>query len=110
MFVRNDYTVNPANFKWKWGEDELPIVHQYTHFGVEIAKDCSWDTHIAQGTRTSKSQASKMDATLTDPHLDTRIKRCILTKNMIAPKFEYMQEKYRNGTQSSKTTGNSADR
>ena len=46
--VCNEDKVNPANFKWKWGEDELPIVNQYTYLGVEISKDCSWDAHIAK--------------------------------------------------------------
>ena len=26
----NEDKVDPVNFKWKWGEDELPIVDQYT--------------------------------------------------------------------------------
>ena len=38
--------VNPVNFKWKWGEDELLIADQYTYLGVDISKDCSWDAHI----------------------------------------------------------------
>ena len=40
--------MNPVNFIWKWGEDKLPIVDQYTYLGVEISKDCSWDAHIAK--------------------------------------------------------------
>ena len=40
--------VNPVNFKWKWGEDELPFADHCTYLGVEISKDCSWDAHIAQ--------------------------------------------------------------
>ena len=27
---------NPVEFKWKWGEEELPIVVKYTYLGVEI--------------------------------------------------------------------------
>ena len=27
---------NPVEFKWKWGEEEFPIVDQYTYLGVEI--------------------------------------------------------------------------
>ena len=33
----------------------------------------------------------KMDAILTDPHLDTRIKICILT-NVIVPKLKYAKK------------------
>ena len=29
---------NAVSFKWKWGEDELPIAVQYTYHGVEISK------------------------------------------------------------------------
>ena len=30
--------VKPVTFKWKWGEDELPIVDRYTYLGVEISE------------------------------------------------------------------------
>ena len=46
--VRNEGNVNRVNFSWQWGEDELPIVNPYTYLGVEISKDCSLDTHIAE--------------------------------------------------------------
>ena len=29
---------NPVEFKWKWGEEELPMVDHYTYLGVEISK------------------------------------------------------------------------
>ena len=29
VLVCNEDKVNPVNFKWKWGEDELPIADQY---------------------------------------------------------------------------------
>ena len=80
--------MNPVNFKWKWGEDELPILDQCTHLGVEILKDCSWDAHIAKVIGKGKSQSGKVDAILTDPHLDTMIKICLLI-NVIVPKLEY---------------------
>ena len=30
IVVCNEDKVDPVNFEWKWGEDELPIVDQYT--------------------------------------------------------------------------------
>ena len=39
----------------------------------------------------AKAHVGKMDAILTDTHLDTRINRCILI-NVIAPKLEYAGE------------------
>ena len=91
VVVCNEDKVDPENFKWKWGEDEVPIVDQYTHLGVEISKDCSWDAHKAKAIGKGKSQAGNMDATLTDPHLDTRIKICFVM-NVIVPKSEYAGE------------------
>ena len=35
VVVCNEDKVNPVNFKWKWGKDELPIVDQYTYLSVE---------------------------------------------------------------------------
>ena len=42
--------VNPVNFSWKWGDDELPIVGQdeYAYIGVEISKYCFRDTPISK--------------------------------------------------------------
>ena len=60
---------NPVTFKWKLGEDELPIADQYTYLGVEISKECSWDAHIAKVLGKSKAHVGKMDAILTDSHL-----------------------------------------
>ena len=69
----------------------LPSVDQHTYRSVEISNDCSWDAHIAKVTGKGKSQVGKMDVILTDPHLDTRIKICILM-NVIGPKLEYAGE------------------
>ena len=84
VVVCNEDKVNPVTFKWKWGEDELPIADQYTYLGVEISKEWSWDAHIAKVIGKGKAHVGKMDAILTDSHLDTRIKRCILM-NVIVP-------------------------
>ena len=37
--VCNEDKLKPVTFKWKWGEDELPIADQYTYLGVEISKN-----------------------------------------------------------------------
>ena len=74
VVVCNEDKVNPVNFKWKWGQEELPMVDQYTYLDVEISEDGSWDAHIAKVTGKGNSQVGKMDAILTDPHLDSRIK------------------------------------
>ena len=46
IVVCNEDEVNPVNFSWKWKEDSMPIEAYFTHLGVEISKDYSWDTHI----------------------------------------------------------------
>ena len=38
VVVCNENKVNPVNSEWKWGEDEIPIVDQYTYLGVETLK------------------------------------------------------------------------
>ena len=48
MVVCNEGKANPVSSSWKWGEDDLRMVDQYTYVGVEISKDCSWDPHIAK--------------------------------------------------------------
>ena len=88
VVVCNEDKVTPVNFKRKWGEDELKIIDQHTYLGVEISKDCSWNAHIAKVIGKGQSQVDKMDAILTDTHLDSRIERCILV-NVIVPKLEY---------------------
>ena len=88
VVVCNEDKVNPVNFKWKWGEDELPIADEYTYLGVEILRDCSWDARIAKVLGKGKSQVGKMHAILSDSHLDTMIKNCILM-NAVVPKLGY---------------------
>ena len=100
--------MNPVNFEWKWGEDELPIVDQYTYLGVEILKDFSWDAHIAKVNEKGKSQVGKMDAILTDPRRDTRIKVCILM-NVIVPKLRVCRRSMGREREVRKPTGSSAD-
>ena len=48
VVICNEDKVDPAIISWKRGEDELPIVDRCTYLGVEISKDCSWDTHTAK--------------------------------------------------------------
>ena len=53
----------------------MPIVDQDTYLGVEISNDCFWGAHIAKVLGKDKAYVvGKMDAILTDSHLDTRIK------------------------------------
>ena len=91
VLICNEDNKNPVEFKWKWGEEELPIVDQYTYLGVEISKNGSWDAHINKVIEKGKAQIGKMDVILRESQLDTRIKICIL-RNVIVPKLEYAGE------------------
>ena len=83
--------MNPVTFKWRWGEDELPIADRYTYFGVDISIDCFWDAHTAKVVRNGEVRVGKMDEILTDSHLHARIKRRVLI-NAIVPTPEYAGE------------------
>ena len=80
--------MNPVTFKWKWGENELPIADQYMCLDVENSTERSWDAHTAKVTGKGKAHVGKVDAILSDSHLDTinRIKTCILIN--VVPKLE----------------------
>ena len=62
-------------------------IYKSTYLGVEILNYCFWDTLIAKVIGKGKAHIGKMDAILTDWHLDTRIRRCILM-NVAVPKIE----------------------
>ena len=81
--------VSPVTFKWKWGEGELPIVDQVTYLARRPKKVFSWDVHRAKVIRKGNAHIGKMDAILTDSHLEK--KKCILM-NMIVPKLEHAGE------------------
>ena len=90
----------------------MPIVDQYTYLGVEISKDCSWDTNTAKVLIRGKGKAhvGEMDAILTGSLLDTRIKRCILINMIAVAKVEYICRRSMGGEREvSKTVGNSTD-
>ena len=91
VVVCNEYEVSTKRFSWEWGEDELPIVDEYSYLGVDIKKQYYWDTHIARVIGKGKAHVGKMDATLTNSHLDTRMKRRILM-DAIVPKLEFAGE------------------
>ena len=74
-------------------EDELPIVDQCSCLGVEISKECSWDANTAKVITKGESQVGKMNAILTDPHVDTGVKRCILI-DVIVPRLKYVGEEW----------------
>ena len=44
----NKEKVNPVHFSRKWGEDELPIVDQYTYLGVDTKQKRSWGKRVAK--------------------------------------------------------------
>ena len=48
------------------------------YLGVETSEDCSWEAHVVKVIGKGKAHVGKMDAILTDSHLGTRVKRCIL--------------------------------
>ena len=51
VVVCDEYNVNPVTFKWKWGEDELPIADRHRYLGVEISKEWSWDAHCTHSKK-----------------------------------------------------------
>ena len=65
---------------------------------VPSRRDLEQLTHIAKVMGKGESQVGKMDAMLTDPHLDTRIKICILM-NVVIPKLEYAGEVWEGNAQ-----------
>ena len=38
----------------------MPIVHQSAYLGVELSKDCSWDTHMVKVIGKGKAHLGKM--------------------------------------------------
>ena len=62
ILVGNEDKRNPVGFKWKWGEEELPFVNQYTYLGVKIIhKNGSWGAHIIKVIEKSKAQIDRQD-------------------------------------------------
>ena len=70
VVVYDEDKENPVAFQWKWGQDELPIIGQYTYRRVSISNYCSWDAHKANVIGKGKLHIGKMDAILTDSRLD----------------------------------------
>ena len=70
----------------------LIVDHRNTFLGVDISECCSWVAHIANVTGKGKSHVGKMDATLADSHLGTRINRIRILMNVIVLKLEYAGE------------------
>ena len=71
--------------------------------------DYSWDAHIAKVLGKGKSQVGKMDAILTEPHLDTRIKKKYSDECDRAKVITRICRSTGRERGDRKTTGNSAD-
>ena len=54
VVVYTEDKVNPVTLKQKWGNDGLSNVNQYTNLGMDVSKDSSWNTHIAEAMKNSK--------------------------------------------------------
>ena len=78
------FVKNPVESDRKWGEEKLPIAHQYAYLGGEISRNFCWDAHVNQQIEKGKAQRGEMDVIIGDYHLDTRIEICILM-NVIVP-------------------------
>ena len=96
----------------------MPIVVQCTFVSVGISKDCSWDAHTVTKLQHSEStrrqdgkgeaHIGKVDAILTDSHLDIRIRNarseeCDCTESRACRRRMGREREVR------KTAGNSAD-
>ena len=81
----------------------MPIADQYTYLGVEISKECSWDAHIAKLIVQGKAQVGKMDAILTDSHLDMSSDQCDCTKTRVCRRSTGREREV------GQTAGNSTD-
>ena len=97
VMVCNGDRKEPVEVEWKWGVEDLAVVDQYTYLGVEIANDCSWNTHMSKVAEKGKARAGKMHPILADRHLDTRIKLAVL-KSVIVPPLEYAGEVWEGNT------------
>ena len=40
------FTKETVEGKWKWGEQDLPMVSNYTYLGIEFTNNGAWDKHI----------------------------------------------------------------
>ncbi|CAB1113353.1 unnamed protein product [Ectocarpus sp. CCAP 1310/34] len=78
----------PTQNRWKWGVDELAVVDQKKHLGVDIAKDCSWNAHMFKVADKGKARTGRLHPILANRHIDTRIKLTVV-KGVFVPPVEY---------------------
>ncbi|CAB1110562.1 unnamed protein product [Ectocarpus sp. CCAP 1310/34] len=93
VMMCNEDREEPVEQRWKWGFEEIEVVDQYTHLGVEIAKDCSWNAHMCKMAEKGKERAGKLHPILANRHRDTRIKLTVLNSATVVNELEAAQIK-----------------
>ncbi len=71
-----------------WGDQELPIVEEYTHLGVLVSSDGSQDAHFQIIIKQGNARVAAMKPLLRDAHLTMRIK-CLLMFTALRPCLEF---------------------
>ena len=74
-----------------WGDQEIPIVEEYTHLGVLVSSDGSQDAHFQRIIKQGNARVAAMKPLLTDAHLTMRIKR-LLMLTALRPCLEFASE------------------
>ena len=74
-----------------WGDQEIPIVEEYTHLGVLVSSDGSHDAHFQRIIKQGNARVAAMEPLLTDAHLTMRIKR-LLMLTALRPCLEFASE------------------
>lgn len=74
-----------------WGDQEIPIVDEYTHLGVLVSSDGSQDAHFQRIIKQGNARVAAMKPLLKDAHLTMRIKR-LLMLTALRPCLEFASE------------------
>ena len=74
-----------------WGDQEIPIVEEYTHLGVLVSSDGSHDAHFQRVIQQGNARVAAMKPLLKDAHLTIRIKRLLMLTALL-PCLEFASE------------------
>ncbi len=84
-------TAQDCAHRFFWGDQQIPVVEEFTHLGVLVSADGSHDAHFERVVKQGNARVAAMKPPFIDAYLTVRVKR-LLSLTALRPCIEYASE------------------
>ena len=62
---------------WKWGEQDLPRVSNYTYLGIEFSSNGAWDKHIKKVVDSGRKKLNQIHSVLSNRDINLTARKAV---------------------------------